>query len=466
MESNNLDNIRGKKILVVGMGKSGIASARVLHEIGAAVSVQDSKKEYELDKDFVSFLNSEGIETYFGCTPDHMGMFDMVVLSPGVSPHLEFIDRARLNGVEITGELEIAYRVSNGNFVAITGTNGKTTTTTLVGEMFKNAGKKTYTVGNIGVAVVKHSIEADANAWLITETSSFQLETIKYFKPVVSAILNLTEDHMDRHKTMENYGAAKARIFENQDSNGYLVINKDDARCFSLADGGKNCRVTVIPFSRKEHLEVGAFIKDNNIVIRDPEGKIFVFCGTEELQIPGAHNLENALAATAIAHFAGINHKVISETLRTFKGVEHRMEFCGEIEGILFVNDSKGTNPDASIKAIEATKGRMVLIAGGYNKNSTFTGFINAFNGNVKAMVLLGNTASKIKREAESLGFKNSYIMNNMDECVNKAYELAEEGDTVLLSPACASWDMYDSFEQRGDHFKKCVEKLRCTRYE
>lgn len=268
---------------------------------------------------------------------------------------------------------------------------------------------------------------------------------------------------MDRHKTMENYGAAKARIFENQDSNGYLVINKDDARCFSLADGGKNCRATVIPFSRKEHLEVGAFIKDNNIVIRDPEGKIFVFCGTEELQIPGAHNLENALAATAIAHFAGINHKVISETLRTFKGVEHRMEFCGEIEGILFVNDSKGTNPDASIKAIEATKGRMVLIAGGYNKNSTFTGFINAFNGNVKAMVLLGNTASKIKREAESLGFKNSYIMNNMDECVNKAYELAEEGDTVLLSPACASWDMYDSFEQRGDHFKKCVKKLRCT---
>jgi len=453
----NLENIKGKSVLIVGLGKSGIAALEAMVKLGACVYVQDSKAESAVDQELIEYLKTNNVSCIFEKTPDDMTIFDMVILSPGVPPELGFIQEAKKAGAEIIGELEVAYRFGKGRYVALTGTNGKTTTTTLVGEIFEKAKEKTYVVGNIGVAVISKSLDADDDAWLVTETSSFQLETICDFKPEVSAILNLTPDHLNRHKTMENYGAAKARIFENQDENQYLVINYDDKLCYDLA---KDCRAKVVPFSRTEELNFGAFVKDGVIVIINEMGETVHFCRTDELSIPGVHNLENALAAAAIAYFAGLDPEVIKRALTEFQGVEHRIEFCGEIRGVRFVNDSKGTNPEASIKAIDAMKGNVILIAGGYDKGSEFDELINGFNGKVKNMVLLGKTAPVIKETAEKLGFVDSVIVENMEECVSRAFELAEPGDTVLLSPACASWDMYKSFEQRGEHFKECVKKL------
>lgn len=453
----NLDNMKYRNVLVIGLGKSGIAALQAMLKLGANVFVQDSKPAEEIEPQLLAFLEGRGVTCYFGKDPEDMSIFDVLVLSPGVSPDLEFIAKAREAGAEIIGELEIAYRIGRGNFIAITGTNGKTTTTTLVGEIFKKAREKTYVVGNIGVAVISKALTAEEDSWLITETSSFQLETIRYFKPVVSAILNLTPDHMDRHKTMENYGKAKARIFENQDESQYLVINYDDKTCFDLA---KDCKAKIVPFSRKESLDFGAFVQDGVLVIKNEKGELIRLCRAEELSIPGTHNLENALAGAAIAYFAGIDPQVIAEALVEFQGVEHRIEFCGQVDGVRFVNDSKGTNPDAAIKAVEAIDGGIVLIAGGYDKGSSFEELIRSFDGKVKHMVLLGKTAPKIKETAEKLGFTNAEIMKDMEECVKEGFRLAEPGDTVLLSPACASWDMYTGFEQRGSHFKNCVQRL------
>lgn len=453
----NLDNMKNQNVLVVGLGKSGIAAVQAMLKLGAEVSVQDSKKEDEMDPQLLAFLESKEVTCFFGKDPGENDVFDMLILSPGVSPELSFIRKAKEAGAEIIGELEIAYRIGRGNYVAITGTNGKTTTTTLTGEMFKKAKQKTYVVGNIGVAVISKALTAEEHSWLITETSSFQLETTRYFKPVISAILNLTPDHMDRHKTMEKYGDAKAKIFENQDESQYMVINYDDRECFALAE---RCNACVVPFSRKEELDFGVFVRDGYITVRDRDQRLISFCKAEELSIPGSHNLENALAATAIAYFAGLSPQVITDTLLEFQGVEHRIEFCGQIDGVRFVNDSKGTNPDASIKAVEAMKGGIVLIAGGYDKGSSFEELIKSFQGKVKHMVLLGETASKIKETAEKLEFYNSIIVKDMEECVKEGFRLADRGDTVLLSPACASWDMYTSFEQRGEHFKNCVQRL------
>jgi len=261
---------------------------------------------------------------------------------------------------------------------------------------------------------------------------------------------------MDRHKTMENYARTKAKVYQNQDEHDYFIVNYDDPLAFDLS---KDCKAKVVPFSRLSELEFGAYVKDETIMIRD-EQKETTICAAGELKILGTHNLENALAASAMAYFAGIPSQVIAETLRAFAGVEHRMEFCGEKNGVRFVNDSKGTNPDASIKAINATAGDIILIAGGYDKNSDFELFIDAFDRKVRYMMLMGETAEKIKQAAEKKGFENSVILKDMGECVKEAFRLAKQGDTVLLSPACASWDMYASFEHRGEHFKKCVTGL------
>ncbi|MHC1722891.1 MAG: UDP-N-acetylmuramoyl-L-alanine--D-glutamate ligase [Aminipila sp.] len=452
------NDIENKKVLIVGMGKSGIAAAQAMLRLGAKVFVQDSKPASDIEPQLANFLTSRNVKCYFGEKPSCLDEVDMMILSPGVPLELDFVQEAMAKGVEVVGELEIAFRVGSGNYVAITGTNGKTTTTTLVGEIFKKAKRKTYVVGNIGVAVISMAVSAELDSWLITETSSFQLETTKYFKPKVSAILNLTPDHLNRHHTMENYGAAKAKIYENQDESEYFIVNYDDPATFELSKGCKKAKV--VPFSRKEKLSYGAFVADGHIVIINDSGDLITLCRVDELKIPGSHNLENALAAAAISYFAGIEPTVISDTLRRFQGVEHRLEYCGQVDGVKFVNDSKGTNPDASIKAIEAMKKDIILIAGGYDKGSDFTDFIKAFNGRVKHMILLGKTAPKIKEQAESVGYTDITMAKNMEECVAEAFKLAVPGDTVLLSPACASWDMYTCFEQRGEHFKNCVHGL------
>ncbi len=452
-----MNQLENKRILVVGMGKSGIAATQALLKLGAVVSVYDQKEEDKIDSQLIQFLRNKNVTCYFGEEPDNTGSLDMVVISPGVPLDTGFVQKAKKAGAEIIGELEIAYRVGRGKYAAITGTNGKTTTTTLVGEIFKNSGRKTYVVGNVGVAVISKALCTTEDDWLVTEVSSFQLETTRDFKPEVSALLNITPDHMDRHKTMENYAQAKAMIFKNQDESQYFVVNYDDEEAMKLVG---QCPAKVVPFSRKSVLDFGCFVLDGDIVIKNEQSQIIEICSKDELKIPGAHNLENALAAAAIGYFAEIEPSVITKTLREFEGVEHRLEFSGEVDGVRFVNDSKGTNPDASIKAIEAMKDGIILIAGGYDKGSEYEDFINAFQGKVKHLVLLGKTAPKIKETAERLGFHNITLCKDMDECVKTGYKLASPGDTVLLSPACASWDMYTCFEQRGEHFKNCVREL------
>ena len=441
------------------MGRSGMAAAGALVEKGAAVSIQDSKTADKIDQAFLEQMKSAGVTEYLGCVPEDMSAFDILVLSPGVPPTLGFIEDAKAAGAEVIGELELAYRLCKGRFVAITGTNGKTTTTTLVGEIYKASGADTIVGGNIGNAIAVDAMNAGDDTVMVTEVSSFQLETIKDFRPVVSAILNLTPDHMDRHKTMENYGRVKARIFENQTPDQYCVLNCDDPASFELAER-EGCKARVVPFSRKKELDFGAFAKDGRIVIKNEAGDLIDICGVDELQIPGTHNLENALAAAAICYFGGVDPETIGEAMKAFPGVAHRIELCCEKNGVRFVNDSKGTNTDAAIKAIEAMKENIILIAGGYDKGASYEEFISVFPGRVKELILLGKTAPKIKAAAEAAGFTNITMAADMEECVAAAWEKAQPGDVVLLSPACASWDMYDNFEQRGDHFRECAQKL------
>jgi UDP-N-acetylmuramoylalanine--D-glutamate ligase len=450
-------NVKNIKALIIGMGKSGIASTEALVSLGAEVSVYDKKKLNEMEPHLVRYFQNKNVTCYFGIEPEKIEVFNLVVMSPGVPLTLDVVKKANKARIEVIGEIELAWRLGKANYVAITGTNGKTTTTVLTGEIFKEAGRRTEVVGNVGVAVVKKVITAVSDTWMITEISSFQLETTKDFHPHISALLNITPDHMDRHITLENYAKVKAMIYQNQDENDFYIVNYDDAESYKTING---CKAKVVPFSRKKVLDFGAFLLDGVIVIKDEEGKINSICRADQLGIPGAHNLENALASAAIGFFAGIEPEVIAKTLCRFQGVSHRLEFSGEIRGVRFVNDSKGTNPDASIKALEAINGGIVLIAGGYDKGSNFEELIRAFNGKVKALLLIGKTAQQIKATAELLGFTNTIIVKNMEEAVMEGFRIADSGDTVLLSPACASWDMYTCFEQRGEHFKSCVKNL------
>lgn len=452
----NIMELKNKKVLVVGMAKSGIPTVKALSKLGAKVTINDIKSKEKL-KDILREIEDICDEVILGSHPQKIHEYDLIVLSPGVPTDLGFIEKARKEKKKIIGELELAYRLSRGKYLAITGTNGKTTTTALVGEIFKNADLETFVVGNIGLAAISKALETTEDTNLITEVSSFQLETIEAFKPKISAILNITPDHLNRHKTMENYIEAKANIFRNQDENDILILNYDNDVTRKLASKA-NCKV--IFFSRKEILKEGVCLENNDIVVKLNEKKEII-CNVNDIYISGKHNLENALAAVAFAIKAGIKKEVIKYTLQSFKGVEHRTEYIGEIKGIKFYNDSKGTNPDASIKAVEGLEAPLILIAGGMDKGSSFDEFVEAFDGKVKALVLLGETAVNIKKTAEKYGFYNIFIVENMEEAVEKAYEQATEKDTVLLSPACASWDMYESYEVRGIHFKDCVEKLR-----
>lgn len=445
----NAENIRA---LVIGLGRSGRAGAEALVKLGAEVDVYDGIEDVEKRH----WANSIGASASFGESPAHVEGYDMMVLSPGVPTDKPFVLQAEKAGVEIIGELELAYRYGKGRYIAITGTNGKTTTTTLVGEIFKNAGKKTEVVGNIGVAVMTRAMDVADDTYMVTECSSFQLDTTADFCPEVSALLNVTPDHLDRHKTMENYTLAKAKIFANQSSDQYFVYNEDDE---IVRDTVKLCKAVPVPFSRKKQLDFGAFVKDGNIVIRDKKVN-FVVCRADQLRIPGQHNLENALAAAAIAYFSGIGVDVIANTLKSFAGVEHRIEDCGTVNGVKYINDSKGTNPDAAIKAVISFE-NIVLIAGGYDKGASYDEFVANFGERVKHLVLMGATAEKIRKTAESAGFKNIHMAKDMKEAVKISSEIAEKGDTVLLSPACASWDMYKKFEDRGDDFRNCVRELR-----
>lgn len=447
-----------KNVLVVGLGKSGFAAAELFWD-EANVTGWDSKQEAKFNKDELDSLRSKGVKFLFEEEPDP-AEFDLLVLSPGVPPTIDLVKKAQAAGVQISGELEEAYKHCKGTFVAITGTNGKTTTTALTGEIFKAAGRKTEVVGNIGLPAALKAKGAGEDCYMVTEVSSFQLETARSFKPHVSAILNITPDHLNRHGSFEEYARVKGLVFANQDENDYFIYNADDTETVKLAAQCKKaCRV---PFSRKFRPQGPCAFAEKGCMYIDNGCEVFEVIKTEDIYIPGAHNLENALAAAAICFFSGIEIPVIARLLREFKGVEHRIEFVREVKGVRYVNDSKGTNPDASIKAIEATKTPIHLIAGGYEKNSDFTEFIESFGGKVKSLLLLGATAERFKETALECGFpeESIYLCDSMAQVIEKAYSLAKPGETVLLSPASASWGMYNNFEERGEDFKQLVGNL------
>jgi UDP-N-acetylmuramoylalanine--D-glutamate ligase len=451
----------GKRVLIIGMGKSGVAAMKAFARAGAEVTVYDAKDIEWEDKELFSRITEIGAPAYFnGAEPASDG-WDYVVKSPGVPPDLPFIRDAVANGATLVSDLDPAYELADGDFIAITGTNGKTTTTTLVGEIYRAAGTPCAVTGNIGTPVVETVSRAALGTVFITEVSSFQLEDVREFRPKVAAILNLTPDHLDRHGTMEDYGAAKAKVFARQTGDDHIVYNADDEAVSKLVGKAKSRR---FPFSRTQDLETGAALREGRLVISDPgaAGEIDLIAA-DELRIPGAHNVENALAAAAIAYCGGIEPDVIANALKTFKGVEHRMEYVATISGVKFVNDSKGTNPGASAKAIEASDAGIFLIAGGYDKQSDFRPFVRGFGGKVRHLLLMGATADRFKAEAEAEGFTDATVCEDMSACVRLGFELAGPGDTVLLSPASASWDMYACFEERGEHFKRIVEELALT---
>lgn len=452
-------NLKNKNVLVIGLAVTGVPLVKVLHSLGANVTVNDLKKKKDLTESMEK-LSSLDVNYILGKHPEDAEFLqdiDLVVVSPGVPLDIPFINKIKNKEIEIIGEIELAYRLSKGNIVAITGTNGKTTTTALVGEIFKNAGRTTHVVGNIGVAFISKALETEVDDIIVIESSSFQLETIVDFHPKVGAILNLTPDHLNRHKTMENYKEAKFNLFKNQALDDISVINYDDV---TLRQESKNLLSDKIYFSRKTLLEEGVFVQNQKVVyIKNGVKKEVI--SVDDIYIPGKHNLENALAATAMAIALNVDIEVINYTLKTFKGVEHRMESVDIINGVKFINDSKGTNPDASIKAVEAMNSPTLLLAGGYDKGSDFSEFINAFNGKVKHMFVYGETAETILQTGNKLNFNSVTKVKDLEDAVKSAYDISKYGDVVLLSPACASWDMYENFEMRGKHFKEIVAQLR-----
>lgn len=455
-ETEKYLEVKDKKIIVVGIARSGIAVARFLVSKGSRVTLTDKKSLAELADTLQEVPKS--VEIIAGQYPEMAaGTYDFLVVSPGVPLTIPPIQQAFELGIPVFSELELAYWYARSPIVAITGTNGKTTTTTLIGEIFKNAGVQTCVGGNIGLPLVLEVEKYGLQDVIIAEVSSFQLETIEKFKPKVSLLLNFTPDHLDRHGNMENYIAAKARIYENQDQSDYTILNYDDPGVAAL---GTKTKGKVIFFSRQHKLEQGIFVENGNIILKLGETTVKV-CGTKDVFIKGAHNLENALAAAAAAAVMGVPAEVIGRTLRDFQGVAHRLELVAEINGVKYINDSKGTNPDASIKALEAYDEPIVLLAGGRNKGSDFTEFAHKVREKVLKLVILGECKAEIKDAVSKTGFTSIYEAEDFDDAVKIAARVAEAGQIVLLSPACASWDMFKNFEERGERFKEVVSSLR-----
>ena len=443
----------GKKALVCGMARSGIAAAKLLNRLGARVTLQDMKKREEISADVLA-LEGEGIVLYTGANPDEIACAqDLIVLSPGIPCDLPFIAAAAEAGIEVISEVELAYRLTPCPITAITGTNGKTTTTTLTGEIMKTAYSGTAVVGNIGIPYSEEVERLTEKDWVVAEISSFQMEKAKEFHPHISAVLNITPDHLNRHKTMDVYIAMKERVFAKQTAADFCILNHGDETCRKMAD---KTAAKVFFFDSSETLAEGIYLDGDAIEVR--WGTINeTLIHVDELQILGVHNYENVMAAAAMGICAGIALDTIRTVLKGFAGVAHRIEYVATVDGVDYYNDSKGTNVDASIRAVLAMKKPIVLIGGGYDKGSSFDEWTKLFPGRVKHLVLIGVTAPKVRASAEKFGFTAISDCETFEEAVDLCREKAEDGDCVLLSPACASWGMFDNYEQRGDMFKEQV---------
>ncbi len=451
--------VRGKKIVVLGLGKSGLAAASFLAARGGQVTASDAKKEAELGSSLEELRRQGNIDLKLGALQGadliHEGV-DLVVKSPGIPPYITPLLEAKRLGIPVLSEVEVAYAFIEAPIIGITGTNGKTTTTTLIAEMLKEAGERVHLGGNIGIPLLTLALDCRPRDVLVTELSSFQLEDIKEFRPHISVLLNMTADHMDHHGSFEAYLEAKANIFLNQQPGDYAVLNFDDPVVQSL---GSRIKGQVVQFSRRETLPAGVFVDRGNIVIahRDAVQRVIAL---KDLALPGLHNLENSLAAVAAAHCWGVAPVHMAKVLSSFAGVQHRMEFVAEVGGVKFINDSKGTNTDAAIRALESYKEPIVLIAGGIDKGAGFEEFARIIRKKVAYLILLGETRGKIAGACRDAGFADYILVDSLEDAVRQAYTRARAGDVVLLSPACASWDMFTSFEERGKLFKALVATL------
>ena len=443
-----------KKVLVAGTGKSGIGAASLLIRTGQPVILYDGKETISTEAVRAKLPEDGNVAFCLGeLIPEVIAQTEYCVISPGIPTDAGFVQELKAAGIPIWSEIELAYRNAKGRLAAITGTNGKTTTTALTGAIFRAAFPETYVVGNIGIPYADEALKMTDQAVTAAEVSSFQLETIREFHPQVSAILNLTPDHLDRHKTMENYIAVKESITKNQTAEDTCVLNYEDEE---LRRFGEQLHTRVLFFSSRRELPEGLFLRDGAIRVREA-GEDYELCRTEELKIVGLHNYENAMAAAGIALRMGVPAETIRKAMTEFTAVEHRIEYVTEKNGVVYYNDSKGTNPDAAIKGIEAMSRPTVLIAGGYDKKSDYAEWLSACRGRVTKLILLGQTAEKIAAEARRAGITEIAFAESMEDAVKQAKACARPGDAVLLSPACASWGMFDNYEQRGRIFKDLV---------
>lgn len=451
-----------KAVLVYGIGISGCGAADILARSGKRVLLYNDA-EHEIEPDLKKLLAETGGQVVIGGGEKLLDEVEEVILSPGISLENPLVQEAMRRGINVTGEAELAYRNYKGHIIGITGTNGKTTTTILVGEMLATLPCVTKVGGNIGMALTKEVETMPENSWLAAELSSFQLETVQNFRAEIAAILNLTPDHLTRHHTMEAYGAAKCNIFKNQHPEDVTLLNFDDpiVKSWGGLVPGRLCW-----FSRKEILPQGIYMAGGDFIIAWENYKE-VICNKKDLQIFGGHNEENVLAAIGAAFFAGVEPCNIAAVLKNFKGVEHRIEYTATINGVPYYNDSKATNTDSTIKALEAFEnGRLILIAGGRDKLTPLDEMMQLAKTKVDTMILLGEAGERFKEAAEKAGIADIRMAGSMREAVELAHKIAAEPQTVLLSPACASFDMFTGFPQRGRCFKEIVAELAATEEE
>lgn len=441
-------NLKDKKVLVVGLGKSGMAAYELLKKMGALVSLYDGNKDIKFEP--------VDVPLYLGDLPEEMFTgFDCAVFSPGVPLDIPAARYLIHNRVPVIGEIELAWLMERGQVMGITGTNGKTTTTTLTGEIMRAYNQKTFVVGNIGNPYTKEVLKSDKDSVTVAEISSFQLETIDTFAPKVSAVLNITPDHLNRHGTMENYIDAKISITKNQGADQLCVLNYEDE---VLRERARHMRCRTLFFSSQRKLSQGMYKDESGNLVMAEDGRVIL--NQKETRLPGDHNAENIMAALMMVFEMGVPEELAAEVVRNFQPVEHRVEFVKSVNGVDYYNDSKGTNPDAAIKGIQSMDRPTVLIGGGYDKGGDFSEWIRSFDGRVKRLLLLGATRERIAKNAKDCGFTDFQFVDTLEEAVSTASELAATGDAVLLSPACASWDMFDSYEQRGNMFKELVNGL------
>jgi UDP-N-acetylmuramoylalanine--D-glutamate ligase len=449
--------LQGKKVMVYGAAVSGISATRLLLRLGAFVILFDCNTN--LTKE--DFTDKFDMDTMFllitGSLPEEViNTIELVIISPGVACDSPDILRIKEKNIPVWGEVELAYRHAKGKIIGITGTNGKTTTTALVGKIMKAYFPEVYVVGNIGNSYSDIALEASDKAVTVIELSSFQLETILDFKPDISAILNITPDHLDRHHTMEEYIAMKERITLNQAVSDLCILNYEDETLRSMAG---RLKPKALFFSSARDLQEGIYLEEEDICYAARK-EIQYVCDVTQLHILGKHNYENVMAAIGIAVAMGVPMEYIRKSVLNFKAVEHRIEYVETIKGVTYYNDSKGTNPDASMRAVQAMKSPTILIAGGYDKKVSFDDWIDAFQGKVKLLILLGQTKKQIARTARRHGFTDYILVGSLLEAVSLSAEKAVPGDSVLLSPACASWGMFRDYEERGNLFKEYVREM------